>query len=76
MSKAPKKSAHAPVPSPAPAIGRLTLSRREAAQSLGLDIQSVDALILSKRLRASKVGRRVLIHVSALESMLEDHAIT
>ena len=69
MSKKP------PVKSSAPAINPLTVSRAEAAVMLGLELQSIDGLISSKKLRASKPFRRVLIRVADIERMLDASAV-
>ena len=50
----------------------LTVSRAEAAATLGVNIQTVDGWIIAKALRASKPdGRRVLIRVADIEAMLD-----
>ena len=49
----------------------LAYSRGEAAIALGVDIQTIDSLIASKALRASKIGRRVLIKLRDIEAMLD-----
>jgi hypothetical protein len=42
---------------------------------LGFDIQTIDGLISAKKLRASKIGRRVLIRITAIEAMLDASAV-
>lgn len=54
---------------------RLTVTRHEAADALTVDVQSVDGYIASKKLKASKLGTRVLIRVPSLIAMLDDHEI-
>jgi excisionase family DNA binding protein len=54
--------------SPVPSI---TISREEAAEALHVDVQTVDRKIADKTLRASKIGRRVLIRVADIEKMLD-----
>lgn len=59
----------------APTVARLTYSRAETAEALGIDIQTVDAWIAAETLRASKPGEgrhsRVLIRASSLLAMLD-----
>jgi excisionase family DNA binding protein len=56
---------------PAPVIKPLTVSRAEAAAMLGFNIQTIDSLISAKKLRASKIGRRVVIRSASIEAMLD-----
>ncbi len=63
--KLPVKIASKPTPP------RLTYSRAEAAAALGVDKQTIDALISTDKLRASKPGRNVLIRVADIEAMLD-----
>jgi excisionase family DNA binding protein len=51
-------------------VSPITLSRLEAADALGVDVQTIDRLITSKKLRASRIGRRVLVRVVDIEEML------
>jgi excisionase family DNA binding protein len=53
----------------------LTLSRKAAAEALGVDIQTIDGYISSGKLRASKLGTRVLIRVRDVEAMLDASAV-
>jgi excisionase family DNA binding protein len=46
----------------------LLLSKQEAARLLGLSIRSLEHLISSKEIPTRRIGRRVLITRSALES--------
>jgi excisionase family DNA binding protein len=46
----------------------LLLSKQEAARLLGLSIRSIEHLISSKEIPVRRIGRRVLITRSALES--------
>jgi excisionase family DNA binding protein len=64
----------APVLSPS-AVKPLAVSRIDAAKALSVDIQTIDGLIASKRLKASKIGRRVLIRVAALEALLDANPV-
>ena len=59
----------------APPTIRLAVSRHEAGAALGVDIQTIDGLISAKKLKASKVGRRVLIRIASIEKMLDAHAV-
>jgi excisionase family DNA binding protein len=53
---------------------RLLLSKKEAAQSLGTSLRSLEYLIARKDLVSRRVGRRVLIPASALEQFARhDH---
>jgi excisionase family DNA binding protein len=56
-------------------MSKITVSRDEAAEALSVDVQTIDRLIAAKKLKASKVGRRVLIRVAALEAMLDNTAV-
>jgi excisionase family DNA binding protein len=56
-------------------MSKITVSRDEAAEALSVDVQTIDRLIAAKKLKASKVGRRVLIRVAALEAMLDDTTV-
>lgn len=58
-----------------PGLAPLTLSRAQACSMLGIDLQTLDALISSRTLKASRVGRRVLVSVAALQTMLDDTTI-
>ncbi len=49
---------------------KITVSRAEAADALSVDIQTVDNMIADGRLRASKLGRRVVIRIVDIEKML------
>jgi excisionase family DNA binding protein len=50
---------------------KLAISRQQAADALGVDIQTVDRMIAAHKLRASKLGRRVVIRVADIERMLD-----
>lgn len=67
-------SQKSPVPAK-PATAKLTVSRAEAAEMLSVDVQTVDRAIAGKKLRASKVGRRVLVRVADLDAMLDANAM-
>ena len=45
---------------------KLLFSVRETALRLGISIRSVDALIKTGSLPSVRVGRRVLVHITAL----------
>jgi excisionase family DNA binding protein len=49
---------------------KITVSRAEAADALSVDIQTIDNMIADGRLRASKLGRRVVIRIVDIEKML------
>jgi excisionase family DNA binding protein len=49
---------------------KITISRAEAADALSVDIQTIDNMIADGRLRASKLGRRVVIRIVDIEKML------
>lgn len=46
---------------------RLLVSKKEAAEALGLSVRTVENLIRDHHLKARKVGSRTLIAVRALE---------
>jgi excisionase family DNA binding protein len=48
-------------------MARLLYSRKEAAEALSLHVNSVDILISSGRLRARRIGSRVLVPAEELE---------
>lgn len=56
---------------------RVTVSRPEAAGLLGCNVQTVDAYISRKLLRASKPagGQRVLIRAESVEKMLRANEV-
>jgi excisionase family DNA binding protein len=50
------------------------LTKHEAAQMLGVSVRTIDRLIALKELQVRRLGRRVLIPRTALESLLHrDH---
>jgi hypothetical protein len=51
----------------------LAISREAAAKALSVDIQTIDGLIASKQLKASKLGRRVLVRVASLITLLDEN---
>jgi excisionase family DNA binding protein len=53
-----------------PAVSKITMSRAEAAEALGVTVQTITAYIAAKKLRASKPGRHVLIRLADIEAML------
>lgn len=48
-----------------------TVSRQEAAKSLGISLPTLDNLIKDGTLRAVKAGRRVVIKETEIQSLLE-----
>ena len=52
-------------------VQKLTVGRDIAAEMLECDVQTIDRQIAAKKLRASKIGRRVLIRVADIERMLD-----
>lgn len=54
--------------------GRLTLTKAEAAQALGLSVDSLERYVLGE-LRVVHVGRRVLVPASELERYIERHMV-
>jgi excisionase family DNA binding protein len=65
----------APVTALPPDFKPLAATRREAAAMLRIDVQTIDALNAAKKLKASRIGRRVLIRVSAIEAMMDANAV-
>ena len=63
-----------PTVSPSP-IKTLAVSREIAADALSVDKQTVDRLIRANKLRASKLGRRVVIRVADVERLLDENAV-
>jgi excisionase family DNA binding protein len=55
---------------------RLTVSINTAAEMLEVSSQTVARMIKSKKLRATKVGRRVLIRFADIEKMLDANPAT
>lgn len=55
-------------------VSKLTVSRAVAAEMLSVDVQTVDRAIADKTLRASKIGRRVLIRVADITALLDKSA--
>jgi len=53
---------------------QILLSKRQAAQTLSISMRTLDKLILSKRLRVQKIGRRVLIPRRSLEEFTGERA--
>ena len=53
----------------------LTISRNEAAALLGVDVQTIDRQIADKKLRASRIGRRVVVRLAHLEKMLDANEV-
>jgi len=52
-------------------MSKTAISRSEAADALSVDIQTIDRLITAKKLRASKLGRRVVIRTADIEKLLD-----
>jgi len=55
---------------------KLTVSIAEAALMLSVSEQTIARMIRTKKLAASKVDRRILIRLSSIEKMLNDHPAT
>jgi excisionase family DNA binding protein len=53
----------------------VVVTRREAADSLRVSLRTLDALLASQRIQATRIGRRVLIRRSELERLLGDQAL-
>lgn len=56
-----------------PTCHRLAVSKAEAAQTLGVSVDFLEAHVLAE-LRVVRVGRRRLIPVAELERWLAEHA--
>ena len=56
------------------AIAKNCLSVEAAAEYLGVSELTVRRLISSKKLKASRIGRRVIITPAALAKLLEENA--
>lgn len=54
------------------AIPRSAMSVPEASKALGLSNSTVYALVADGTLRAKRIGRRIIIPVSALHELLDD----
>ena len=52
-------------------VSKITVSRNEAADALSVDVQTIDRMIAAKKLRASKLGRRVVVRLADIEKMLD-----
>jgi excisionase family DNA binding protein len=52
-------------------MSKITISRGDAADALSVDVQTIDRMIAAKKLRASKLGRRVVVRVADIETMLD-----
>lgn len=53
-------------------IARRAISVREAAESLSISKSQVHNLIRDGRLRASRLGRRVLVSPAAVDELLDN----
>jgi excisionase family DNA binding protein len=51
-------------------MSKITIARAEAPDALSVDIQTIDNMISDGRLRASKLGRRVVIRLVDIEKTL------
>ena len=56
------------------ALGRLALSKSEAAEALGVSVDFLEEHVMHE-LRVVRCGRRRLIPVAELERWLEEHAL-
>jgi excisionase family DNA binding protein len=70
-----RSKSQAPVTVASSTLRPLTVSRKDAAALLGVDIQTIDGLISSGKLRASRPVNRVLIRVADIEAMLDASAV-
>jgi hypothetical protein len=68
------KAKPAPIPAP-PSVKPLVVSRKVAATLLGVCLRTIDGLVSSGKLRASKLDRRLLIRVADIEKMLDATAV-
>ena len=50
---------------------KITLSRAEAAEALGVSLETLDKLIAAGALPAARLGRRVIIRVADIQKMLD-----
>ncbi len=55
------------------ALGRITLSKSEAAEALGVSVDFLEEHVMHE-LRVVRCGRRRLIPVAELERWLDEHA--
>jgi excisionase family DNA binding protein len=74
MPARPAKSPESHPSAPLPFGGRLGVSVDETAESLGLNRDTVYVLIETGRLRTSKIGRRRVVHVASILSLLAETA--
>jgi excisionase family DNA binding protein len=51
-----------------------SLTRKEAAKALSIGLNSLDKLIISNELRSRRVGKRILIPETEIESFLKQSA--
>lgn len=49
----------------------LALSKAKAAQALGISVRTIDYCIANHGIRATRIGRRVLVPVNSLEALLK-----
>lgn len=62
------------LPALEPRLAAVALSKQEAANLLGVSLRTIDRLIALKELPVRRLGRRVLIPRTSLESFLRnDH---
>lgn len=55
-------------------IERLAFTKVEAAKTLGLSLRTIDNLIAAKEFTVRRIGRRVVIPVTALQALIRgDH---
>jgi len=55
---------------PHPRVAKLSYSRKEAAEALGISLSSIDQLIHDEAIRTVPVGRRRLIPLTSLQEFL------
>lgn len=51
-------------------VQRIAFSKVEAARALGLSLRTIDNLIAAKELVARRIGRRVVIPVTSLQTLI------
>jgi excisionase family DNA binding protein len=78
----PSKARAVASATPTPIISRITYRRDEAAEALGVSVQTIDAWVAAGLLRASKPpgvsgkpGRYLLIRAADIEAMLVASAV-
>ncbi|MCB8970364.1 MAG: hypothetical protein M9964_00465 [Solirubrobacterales bacterium] len=52
---------------------RLALSREEAAEAIGISLDSLERYVLDE-IRVVRMGRRILVPITELDRWLDEHA--